>query len=47
MQESNILNEGYNTKNLISHSGAHIYFAIKYLDLSNCAGSQILDIIIQ
>ena len=44
MQESNILNEGYNTKNLISHSsGAHIYFGNKkYLDLSNCAGSQIL-----
>lgn len=44
MQESYILNEGYNTKNLISHSsGAHIYIGNKkYLDLSNCAGSQIL-----
>lgn len=44
MQESYILNEGYNNQNLISHSsGAHIYFGNKkYLDLSNCAGSQIL-----
>ena len=44
MQESYILNEGYNSQNLISHSsGAHIYIRNKkYLDLSNCAGSQIL-----
>jgi len=44
MQESYILNEGYNTQNLISHSsGAYIFIGKKkYLDLSNCAGSQML-----
>ena len=44
MQKNHILNEGYNTSDLISHSlGAYIFVnKKKYLDLSNCAGSQIL-----
>ena len=44
MKQNYILNEGYKSSELITHSsGSYIYINNKkFIDLSNCAGSQIL-----